>query len=216
MQNNTHGDEQILLSVQGCLFIVRKEVIVSTDWILAKMLSSDVPWTKTSDGQWYIDVDPNSFRLILAILSGLVDITGKDGDKLSSADLLLLKATSRYLMLDSIAQAVETIESGHTKAVSELQEEINSLKAKAEKLEKIQSAFEGLPTTVYECRAYKSHRAYNRCGCKTVIFGQLTLPDASCGDCDNDTSRLYHGQQFQSIYENSHCDDLQDFCDLLS
>ena len=103
------------------------------------MLTSEVPWTKTGDGQWYVDVDPTSFRIILSILNGVVDLTGGDGDKLSDVDLLLLQATARYLMLDSVVQKAETVKTGHTKVVSEMQEEIVALKEKVKKLEQIEA-----------------------------------------------------------------------------
>jgi len=142
MQNtvvDTCEDEWVLLSVQGCLFRLRKETVLNTDWILSKKLTSDVPWTKTGDGQWYVDVDPTSFRIILSILSGVVDLTGGNGDKISDVNLLLLQATARYLMLDGVVQIVETVKSGHTKAVSEMQEEIVALKEKVETLEQIEA-----------------------------------------------------------------------------
>ena len=239
MQDNvvdTSEDEWVLLSVQGCLFRLRKETVLNTDWILSKMLTSEVPWTKTGDGQWYVDVDPTSFRIILSILNGVVDLTGGDGDKLSDVDLLLLQATARYLMLDSVVQTAETVKTGHTKAVSEMQEEIVALKEKvttleqieaeeivalkkkAKTLERIKTALENRPTKVYECRAYRTHRSRNQCGCKTLVFGPLVLSrddTVSCGECDNDTSRLYGGRQFSSIFEAPSGTDLEDLVNII-
>jgi len=102
-------DTEIHLSVQGNYFIVQKSLIEAHNWILSKIISSDIPWRKTSDkGQIFLDIDPVSFRIILAILNGTFSIhLPKDIDSLSFGDLALLKATARYLMLDEVYEALD-------------------------------------------------------------------------------------------------------------
>lgn len=65
------SDETVQLSVQGSLFILRKDVLLAHDWMPAVMLTSDVP-AQNMNGQLYIDVDPASFRMILSMLQGVV------------------------------------------------------------------------------------------------------------------------------------------------
>ena len=112
--------EYVLLSIRGALFRHRSEDIRTTDWVLSKILTSHVPWSRTADGQFYVDVDPDSFLLILSIRSGLLDLE-QEASKLSGAELVLLKATARYLMLDNIVRQVDCIATGHAKVVSELE-----------------------------------------------------------------------------------------------
>lgn len=168
-------DEWTQLSVQGCLFRLPTKMVKSTDWILAKILTSEIPWAKTSDGQIYVDVDPTSFRLILGILSGIVSLSSGDADTLCGTDLTLLKATSRYLMLDKVTERVKGILTGHVEAIHEKDQEIAALKEKAEKLHDIESSFADVPIKVYECQAYRTHRSFNQCGCKSIFFGPISL-----------------------------------------
>lgn len=57
-QNDGEEDKTVGLSVQGQYFIVKTSMIESHDWILSKILSSDIPWERTSDnGQIYLDVE---------------------------------------------------------------------------------------------------------------------------------------------------------------
>jgi hypothetical protein len=65
----TSSEETISLSVQGNLFVLKRQAILSFDWMIARMLTTSVPLAKHK-GMIYIDVDSTSFRIILAILQG--------------------------------------------------------------------------------------------------------------------------------------------------
>ena len=102
----TADTEFIKLSVQGVFLILKRDMVMSHDWILSKILTSDIPWDKTSDdGQYYIDVDPTSFRLIVSILTGITDLDSAS-QYLSTMDLASLKATTTYLMLESLTNNI--------------------------------------------------------------------------------------------------------------
>ena len=106
----TADTEFIKLSVQGVFLILKRDMVMSHDWILSKILTSDIPWDKTSDdGQYYIDVDPTSFRLIVSILTGITDLDSAS-QYLSTMDLASLKATTTYLMLESLTNNIKSIE----------------------------------------------------------------------------------------------------------
>jgi hypothetical protein len=203
-----NNNESILTSVQGALFVVKKETILSHDWILSKLITSDIPWQKTSDGQCYIDVDPGCFRLILSILNGIVDIR-RDLTKLFGQEMPLLKATARYLLLDTIEKEIESFETGveeklrrneelekkilalseKTKTFEEklrrneeLEEKMLALSERTTFLEVIEELLQDLKLEFAECNAYRTHRPFNQCGCKKVILGPLS-EDCSEGLC---------------------------------
>jgi hypothetical protein len=68
--------ERVIICVQGDLFSLTKDMILRHDWMVAKILTSGLP---------YLDVDPVSFRMIVCILQG--------GMKMDSD----LEALARYL-----------------------------------------------------------------------------------------------------------------------
>lgn len=108
--NEAEKDESVGLSVQGQYFVVKKSIIESQDWILSKILSSEIPWEKSSDnGQYFLDVDPASFRIVLGILKGTFNIS-QDARTLSRPDLALLKSATRYLMLDEVHKELQGFE----------------------------------------------------------------------------------------------------------
>mmetsp|Transcript_27771 Transcript_27771/g.62984 ORF Transcript_27771/g.62984 Transcript_27771/m.62984 type:complete len:253 (+) Transcript_27771:23-781(+) len=220
------GGDDVRLSVQGHYFIVERTTITSHDWILSKIITSKIPWKKTSDdGQIFLDVDPNSFRLILAIISETIDLS-QDLGCLSRSDLVLLKATARYLMLDKVNEQIEDIETGileeirtkdeeigemRRKFETELRkkdEEIDELQSKADLLAKIEQQIQRLSGKVVKCNAYRTRRHLNECGTQSMILGTLRAPesdredkDGPCGSCNNDCSKNLHyrfcGQQIQ-------------------
>ena len=105
--NEEDRDASIDLSVQGQYFIVKKSIIESYDWILSKILSSEIPWKKTSDnGQYFLDVDTTSFRIVLGILKGTFDIS-TDALSLSRPELALLKSTARLNAISTLRRYKE-------------------------------------------------------------------------------------------------------------
>lgn len=162
-QSNSE-DTEIHLSIQGNYFIVEKSLIEAHDWILSKIISSEIPWRKTSDnGQIYLDVDPTSFRIILAILKGTFDIS-QDADMLPRSDLALLKTTARYLMLDDVYEAGCAFETGiaaehnailrkKDQEIIEIKKKSNALQLMAKKYKLIKEKVENLNVTTSEFHA---------------------------------------------------------------
>ena len=106
--NEAEKDDSVGLSVQGQYFVVKKSIIESQDWILSKILSSEIPWEKRN-GQYFLDVDPASFHIVLGILKGTFNIS-QDARTLSRPDLALLKSATRYLMLDEVHKELQGFE----------------------------------------------------------------------------------------------------------
>jgi hypothetical protein len=90
----------VTISVGGTVFSLSRAMILRHDWMVAKILTSGAPF-ETVDGLPYLDADPVSFRLIVAILQGIM-VMDLDINALSLSELALLKATARYLTCQSI------------------------------------------------------------------------------------------------------------------
>lgn len=217
--NEAEKDESVGLSVKGQYFIIKKSTIESYDWILSKILTSEIAWEKTSDnGQIYLDVDPISFRIILGILDGTFDIS-QDVPNLSRPELALLKSTTRYLMLDDVyeeLQGFETCMMTEVKAalgkkdaviaardemIAAKEREIESMKQKSAKFDEIEAQIARLTIRTLKCNAFCQRRRDNRCGFESMILGALVPenPGAPCGHCPNhrDAICLYRGSQMK-------------------
>lgn len=210
----TSEEDFIKLSVQGAFFVLKKSMVLSHDWILAKIVTSDIPWDKTSnDGQIFVDVDQTSFRVILSLLSGGLDLKG-DSNHFSVIDLTLLLSTARYLMLgEKLIEEIEGLLNNAETTIKELKEirdqyycledmlltklkcKENKLRTKIEEVMKIkekwdllQNALVGNDRKVYQCNGYRTHRSCNRCGCKSIIIGPLIFDDDDnlvCAECES-------------------------------
>mmetsp|Transcript_27770 Transcript_27770/g.62983 ORF Transcript_27770/g.62983 Transcript_27770/m.62983 type:complete len:229 (+) Transcript_27770:23-709(+) len=195
------GGDDVRLSVQGHYFIVERTTITSHDWILSKIISSQIPWKKTSDdGQIFLDVDPNSFRLILAIISQTIDLS-QDVGCLSRSDLVLLKATARYLMLDKVKEQIEAIETGIMEEIRTKDEEIGEMRRK---FDEVQSKVDLLAKIEQQIQRL-SGKVVHELGFQSMILGTLLEGDSEDedenswdgGSWKNDCSRLYRKGQIQ-------------------
>mmetsp|Transcript_30326 Transcript_30326/g.44602 ORF Transcript_30326/g.44602 Transcript_30326/m.44602 type:complete len:240 (+) Transcript_30326:23-742(+) len=206
------GGDDVRLSVQGHYFIVERTTITSHDWILSKIITSKIPWKKTSDdGQIFLDVDPNSFRLILAIISETIDLS-QDLGCLSRSDLVLLKATARYLMLDKVNEQIEDIETGILEEIRTKDEEIGEmrrkfeteLRKKDEEIDELQSKADLLAKIEQQIQRL-SGKVVHELGFQSMILGTLLEGDSEDedenswdgGSWKNDCSRLYRKGQIQ-------------------
>ena len=108
LKAETETEAMVALSVQGQAFLLKKKQLLAQDWMIARMLTTDIPVTRVS-GQIYVNVDPASFRLLLALLQGMTTLQAVV-DKVSSAERLLLGTTADYLGCTDIAQALRAIE----------------------------------------------------------------------------------------------------------
>ncbi|KAJ3412593.1 hypothetical protein HDV05_000461, partial [Chytridiales sp. JEL 0842] len=98
----------ITLSVQGSVFVLTLDFVLSVDWIVAKIVTSDVPFTSVN-GQVYLDVDPLCFRIIVSVLQGITDLHTVVS-KSSDPELTLLTSTAEYLLCLDIANQLGSIQ----------------------------------------------------------------------------------------------------------
>jgi hypothetical protein len=118
--------ETVSLSVQGSLFVLRKDLILAHDWMPAKILTSEVTFQKVN-GVFYLDVDSSSFRLLLSILSGVAELE-QAISRLPPIDLSLLISTARYLLCLEIADTLEEMQMKSKNEVEALKEELSKMK----------------------------------------------------------------------------------------
>ena len=215
--------DYVKLSVQGSFFSLKKSMILAHEWILSKIVTSDIHWEQTSaDGQIYLDVDPSSFGLVLAVIKGTFSLES-DSRQLSSPLVALMKTTARYLMLDDIVGRIEEVERGHGAEMKTKEEEIERLehelglaRRKVNEWERVLESLEKHKTaiTVVKCKAYRTHRPYNECGCQSIIIGPLTIVEGDNEDitvkceCGDDCSRLWNGRIDQFTETEIEADDL--------
>ena len=181
-----------------------------------QIISSDIPWRKTSDnGQIYLDVDPICFRIIHGILKGTFDISA-DVPNISRPELALLKSTARYLMLDDVHEELEGFETGmmeefkaalckkdeeiaaREEVIVAKDEKIAAQDSRIERMRQKSAKFDGikmllphLEMRMLKCNAHRWCRRHNRCGSKSMIIGALKLnPGAPCGKCNNDRDAI--------------------------
>ena len=100
------------------------------------MLTSEIPFEKTPDGIYLLDVDAASFRLILGLLKGTILV---ESLRINDVELGLLKATVDYLMLENLKgqlddtlsmkeQQMKDIKETHQKELDAKDQLVNGIK----------------------------------------------------------------------------------------
>ena len=167
---------------------MKKSIIESQDWILSKILSSEIPWEKTSDnGQYFLDVDPASFRIVLGILKGTFNIS-QDAPTLSRPELALLKSATRYLMLDDVHKELQGFETcmveefnaalrkkdeviaARDEELRKREEMVKEAQKKANQYDRIAKKLSEMGVEIVKCYAYQTHRPFNECGARSIIL----------------------------------------------
>ena len=210
-------EDTISLSVQGSLFVLKRKAILSFDWMVARMLTSSIPSSKHHD-MIYIDVDPTSFRMILSILQGLTDLQ-LEISRISTMELVLLKATAAYLLCDSIVQDIETFETEIQKLAAD-RDKLATQLAESKKSDDfhIIEAIKLLPIRVIECNGYRTCRSFNRCAVKTLVIGSnvnCSGESMVCTQCDNDVARRSHYNGAENKYSVSSVVGMKDLTDII-
>lgn len=149
----------------------------------AKIVTSDVPFERTQEGAYILDVDADSFRVILSILKGRRKV--KDL-KMNDIELGLLKSTADYLMLRGLKEALEAIVTARQEKIDDLNnkisildKEINDLKTQyAEKDDQAEEAYrfmktlKGMQCSIFECMHYPvKYHSGNYCHSKSLVIG---------------------------------------------
>ncbi|KAJ3391036.1 hypothetical protein HDU80_011129 [Chytriomyces hyalinus] len=166
-------DEFVSLSVQGSLFVLKRDAVLSHKWMIATLVSTPNQGT-LHNGILYVDVDPASFRVVFSILQGLTTLTNES--KMSGMELELLKATATYLLCDNIVADITNTQRDMAESASAV-ECIKAIKS------------DDLLVYSMECNSFKSCRRLNKCHRKTLLISSELLVERGglvCTDCDGD------------------------------
>ncbi|KAI8830533.1 hypothetical protein BJ741DRAFT_652263 [Chytriomyces cf. hyalinus JEL632] len=167
-------DEFVSLSVQGSLFVLKRDEVLSHKWMIATLVSTPNQGT-LHNGILYVNVDPASFRVVFSVLQGLTTLD-KSLLKMSVMELELLKASATYLLCDNIVAYI-----------AQMQSDMAESACAAECMEVIKSG--DYAVFMMECNGYKTFRTYNVCGRKTLIISSeihAGRAGIECTDCNGD------------------------------
>jgi hypothetical protein len=107
--------------------LLPEDELLKYDWLVARMLTSEIPVTRTSTGVLYLNADPDSFRVITAVVSGVSTFNDDElavlyNSKGTCWQLLIL--TAKYLGSTEIVERMESFE-----GIGLLQKKIRDLEA---------------------------------------------------------------------------------------
>lgn len=178
-------EDMIALSVQGSLFVLKKQFVLSRNWMIAKILTSDIPFAHYNE-QIYLDIDPVSFRIILSILQGITSLKMVT-PKISFMELSLLISTARYLLCFDILEELEHIQSTNANEINILQKEKQDLTKQLDDLQTMISVIETTPIQVMHCNGYMKGYPFKTCACISLLIGPAKIDggDLKCSDCDS-------------------------------
>ncbi|CAB9523481.1 POZ domain-containing protein KCTD6 [Seminavis robusta] len=101
-QERANDDDPLVrLSVSGKAYTLRKEVLVETDWILSKIVDSDIPWKTFDEGRYFVDADPIAFNWALHFIR-----TQSLPQELTSAELEVIRSLADFLCFTPLLEYV--------------------------------------------------------------------------------------------------------------
>ena len=199
MEEAKDPGEFVEICLRGSSLLLLLSVVMKADWLVSRMLTTQVPSRRTANGALYLDIDVESFRIVYDILSGALILDDETLRQLNTSKgpwaLLSVKTTADYLGCTSICDRIGEYEVSLKKASDAQQERIRILENHVRDLErealakdttigKLQSKLEsGLENRILEgdcaahdvrifhCNQYRAHRRGNACGNNAVFIG---------------------------------------------
>ena len=197
MEESIEHVEFVELCLRGQSLLMPSSDIMKHDWLVRKMLTTDLPSRRTSNGALYLDLDATSFHTVYQILSGVLIL---DDETLCQLDRLSVKTAADYMGCSSFRHQIEEYEASLQKDSDALQERIRILEQKMKKdsdaqqerigiLEsenaklktELKSGIEHLileggcakaDVRIFKCSAHRTHRPGNRCWNYAVFIGE--------------------------------------------
>ena len=131
MEESIEHVEFVELCLRGQSLLLPSSDIMKHDWLVRKMLTTDLPSRRTSNGALYLDLDATSFHTVYQILSGVLIL---DDETLCQLDRLSLKTAADYMGCTSFRHQIEEYEASLKKDSDAQQARIRDLEAENAKL----------------------------------------------------------------------------------
>jgi hypothetical protein len=169
-------EEFVEVSAQGSLFRLKKDFILSHDWLVATMLTTKIG-SIDHNHVLYVDVDPVIFRMLLLTLQERLDLCATL-PKLSMMEITLLRSNAEYLLLSEIASVIESFENETNNEIKRLKQLVDAYEKKNDQIEKMVRIIDGNHVQIFSCSSFRESRSYNICGSKSIVIGPITFPDS--------------------------------------
>ena len=208
--NNNHHNmkeeqiELVNLSVWGENFCLPVELLTSQDWLLSKIITSKIPWTKDNDGRIYLNRDPNTFRNVLYYLrhQSLPPL-------LNSKDLELLKSEAKYLNLPHLLLLCKKTQKQDLNKMQLIEQENERLKRENEHLlimHRKYLSYKRLRREAYECGLVKRYK----CTYCKIIYESIDYHEPPWLGCEQGKSfeggsQLIHDWKLSSDKKKHRC-----------
>ena len=129
-------DPLVRLSVSGTPFTVRSELIINTDWVLSRLVESEIPWKSMDEGRYFVDADPIAFRWALhfAKFNSLPE-------EMSKSELESLRCLGEFLCFDELLKCLDRINTSQgalEREVIQLRQAIEEVKRHTMKVGEVQ------------------------------------------------------------------------------
>ena len=189
--------ERVRIWVRGHYMELQPEFVQSKDWVLAKALTSDVPWTRDPAGALLVDCDPEAFRSIVELLKGTVTMQ-QFSRNLSELHHALMESTCEYLCCADLAKAFRSnneqlcdLKKREQDAINRAEDAENKLKHMREEMSASLVEKELIFAYKLTCQGYRAGRPSGRCGriVLTTSPGEDGLASLECADCRSSDSR---------------------------
>lgn len=176
-------EELVEFSLQGQTMLLPKDFVLSHEWMLKTLLTTELGTCKTSTGSYYVNIDAPSFRLLVNFLNFGIEETTLEN--LGNFDLILLKKTAQYLGCQEILKKVLDIEGKKSDLIQDMENLKEENKYYEEKVKRLTLNFlnqTNLQCMVKTCEARRTHRSGNRCGNTRIVFQSKVHDCHNCSD----------------------------------
>ena len=188
----TDDADAVRIWVRGHYMELHPEFVQSRDWVLAKALTSDVPWSRDPTGALLVDCDPEAFRSVVELLKGTVTLQ-QFSRNLSELQHELMAITCEYLCCADLAKAFRSSN-----------EQLCVLKNRAEDAEnKLKQMREEMNASLVG-KMVLAFKLTCQC-CETITLttspGGEGLSDPQCPGCTDDIWIMELLESFQEVKE---------------
>ena len=182
--------DAVRIWVRGHYMELHPDFVQSSDWVLAKALTSDVPWSRDPAGALLVDCDPEAFRSVVELLKGTATLQ-QFSRNLSELHHELMAITCEYLCCADLAKAFRSsneqlcvLKKREQDAINRAKDAINRAEDAESKLIQMREEMNA-PLVGKKVLAFKLTCESFDCGriIMTTSPGGEALSDLECGGC---------------------------------